>query len=102
MNKTLAALIASSAACLCMGVVHAQDAASAADGTATKSVKKHADAKYTADKKNAEGNEALNKANCGSSLTAAGRACKDDAAAAAKKQKADAKVNEVNTKAGNN
>ena len=37
-------------------------------------------------------------AKCGSSLTKEGRACKSDASAEAKKEKADAKVNEVNTK----
>lgn len=97
MNKTLATLIAASATCLCLGAHAADDTTTPPlDHAQAKSAEKHSDAKYKADKKKADANEDLNKANCDSSLTKEGRACKDDAKAEAKKEKADAKVHKVN------
>ncbi|HEX7638869.1 MAG TPA: hypothetical protein VF457_10765 [Burkholderiaceae bacterium] len=92
MHKTLTALFAASATVLCLGA-HADDATRQAD--------KQANAQYSAAKKRADANEDLNKAKCGSSWTRAGRACKSDASAEARKEKADAKVEQVNRKNAN-
>ena len=98
MNKTLAALLAATAAA-CVSVAYADDAASAPQSR--HQVDKQADAQHKADVKSAEATHAIDKSQCGSSLTATGRACKDDAGAAERKAKADAKVKQVDTKAGN-
>ena len=101
MNKTLAALLAATAAA-CVSVAYADDAASApAPHPSRHQVDKQADAQHKADVKSAEANHALQKSQCGSSLTSAGRACKDDAGAEERKAKADAKMKQVDTKAGN-
>jgi hypothetical protein len=93
MNKHLIALVAAAGLGAFGAAAYADDASHQADKQNT--------AQYKADKKKAEANEDLNKAKCGSSLTEAGRACKSDASAQAKKDKADAKVNEVNGKEAN-
>jgi len=93
MTKTLTALLAAAGVAALSTVAYADDATHQADKQAT--------AQYKADKKRADANEDVNKAKCGSSLTSEGRACKSDASALAKKEKADAKVNEVNAKDAN-
>jgi hypothetical protein len=103
MNKTLAALLAASVTSLC-AVAYADDAASApepAQHMTKHQAGKQADAQYKSDVKSAEGRHALAKANCGSSLTATGRSCKDEVGAEERKEKADAKLKQVDTKAGN-
>ncbi len=98
MNKILAALLAAA----CMSVAYADDAASAPEPHQSRhQVDKQADAQHKADVKSAEATHAMDKAQCGSSLTSTGRACKDDAGAEERKAKADAKMKQVDTKAGN-
>ncbi len=99
MTKILAALLAASVASLC-AVAYADDAASAPEQHLTKrQADKQADAQYKSDVKTAEAKHAMAKADCGSSLTATGRSCKDDVGAQERKDKADAKLKQVDTKA---
>ena len=101
MNKTLAALLAATAAA-CVSAAYADDAASAPEQHLSRhQIDKQADAQYKADVKSAEARHAMAKADCGSSLTATGRSCKDDVGAEERKEKADAKLKQVDTKAGN-
>ncbi len=102
MNKTFATLLVATAAAACMSVAYADDAASAPEQHPSRhQIDKQADAQHKADVKSAEATHAMDKSQCGSSLTSTGRACKDDAAAEERKAKADAKVKQVDTKAGN-
>src|SRR3954470_7947289 len=95
MNKTLATLLATTAASLCIGAHAAEAAASAPllDHAEAKDLKNQSDAHYKAHKKEADARLDLNKADCKSELKGAvARACKDDAKAQARKEKADAKL----------
>jgi hypothetical protein len=98
MNKTLAALLAAGVASLCT-VARADDAPPAPPPMSKHAADKQADAQYRADVKSAEGRHAVAKAACGSSLTATGRSCKDDAGATERKDKADAKLKQVDAQA---
>jgi hypothetical protein len=95
MNKTLAALLATTATALCLGA-HAADVATPApvlDHAEAKDMKNQSDAQYKASKKEADARLARNKADCKSELSGGVEgACKGDAKAQAKKEKADAKL----------
>jgi hypothetical protein len=89
MNKTLIALLAATAATLSFGAY--------ADDTLTHSqaeaLKDQSTAQYKANKKIADANLDVNKADCKATTDGAvERACKADAKALAKKEKADAKL----------
>jgi hypothetical protein len=104
MNKSLATLAAIAAASFSLGALAQADATVHAAPPLThaqaRDAKNQADAHYDAAKKEADARLDLDKANCESSLNGAQeRACKDDAKAAANKEKADAKVQKEDTKA---
>jgi hypothetical protein len=127
MNKTLAILLSTTAAASCLGLgAHAQttDAGAGATTTTTttvttdtvetkvippppgltqsenKDLKTQSKAQYKARKNIAEANHDLNKADCKvSSDGAVQRACKGDARAQEKKEKADAKLIHAEEKA---
>jgi hypothetical protein len=124
MNKTLATLLAATAAsCLSLGVqAQTTDAGAATTTTTTvttdtvetkvippapglthsesKDLKTQSNAQYSARKNIAEANHNLNKADCKvSSDGAVARACKGDARAQEKKEKADAKLIHAEEKA---
>lgn len=92
MNKTLIALLAAVAATLSIGAQAAD-----ADATLTHSqaadLKTQSNADYKANKKIADADHAVNKADCKTTLSGGTeRACKKDAKAQAKLDKADAKL----------
>jgi hypothetical protein len=96
MKNSLTTLLAVTAACYGLALsAHAADAAASAPITKqeAKDLKTQADAEYKARKKVADANEELNKGDC--EVAADGsteRACKKDARAAAKHEKAEAKL----------
>jgi len=98
MNKTLATLIAVTAACYGLAANAADAGAASAAAPAlskqeTKDLKTQSDATYKARKKVADANHELNKGDC--EVAADGsteRACKKDARAVQKQEKAEAKV----------
>jgi hypothetical protein len=105
MNKTLATLLATTAA---LWGLSAQAASNAATTTATQpmtsgqagDMKKQADAQYKAAKDKADANYEMNKAKCQTMTPHAVKsACEDDAKAEANKEKADAKVADETQKA---
>lgn len=92
MNKTLIALLAAAAATLSFGAY-----ADAGDAPLTHSeaadLKTQSNADYKANKKVADANHALNKADCKENTSGGvARACKKDAKAQARQDKADAKL----------
>ena len=97
MQWKITAAAAAAAFTLCFGAQAADKAASAADTGITraeaKDLKTESKGEYKARKHVAEANEELNKADCETSLDGkAERACKKDAKAAAKSDKAHAKA----------
>jgi len=96
MKKALTSMLAVTAACYGLALqAHAADTAASAPLTKqeAKDLKTESDAAYKARKKVADANEALNKGDC--EVAADGsteRACKKDARAAAKHEKAEAKL----------
>ena len=103
MNKSLAAILATStAAFLCVGV-HAQDTSSTAplNQAEAHDQKTQAKADYKASKKEADARLDRAKADCevSTNTSAEVSACKKDAKAQAKKDKADAKLTRAQDKA---
>lgn len=89
MNKTVIALLTAAAATLSMGAYAADELThSQADA-----LKDQSNAQYKADKKMADANLDVNKADCKTEFSGGvKRACKADAKAQAKQDKADAKL----------
>ena len=92
MNKTLLALLAATATSLSFGAMAADNDATLTHSQAS-ALKDQSDAQYKANKKMADADADVNKADCKAALSGGvKRACKDDAKAQAKKDKADAKL----------